>query len=223
MSETVLVIAAHPDDEALGCGGTIARHNRDGDSVHVLFVADGETSRVGAAPDLRRRATAERASKILGARLPSFLDLPDQRLDTLSLLDVIRKIELVITSLRPAIVYTHHGGDLNADHRIVHQAVMTAMRPMPGSTYKAIFAFEVASSTEWSSTAIGEAFRPNHFVDITAFVDLKTKALEAYDAEMRSFPHARSYEGLKSLSTIRGVNSGFEAAEAFVTLRTFHR
>jgi LmbE family N-acetylglucosaminyl deacetylase len=223
MSESVLVIAAHPDDEVLGCGATIARHVCNGDSINVLFVADGETSRIGSSPDLRRHEPAQEACKILGARPPTFFDFPDQRLDSMPLLDIVQRIESIITSLRPTVVYTHHGGDLNVDHRIVHQAAVTALRPLPGSTYRAIFAFEVASSTEWATSAVGEPFRPNHFVDISAFLDTKMKALQAYDGEMRAFPHARSYAAVKSLATVRGANSGLEAAEAFVTLRTLER
>jgi N-acetylglucosamine malate deacetylase 1 len=223
MNETVLVIVAHPDDEVLGCGGTIARHASNGDGVHVLFVADGETSRIGTSPDANRHKAAQQACKILNAEPPIFLDLPDQRLDSISLLDVVQKIEPIVASLRPSVIYTHHGGDLNLDHRIVHQAVVTALRPQPGGTCRAVFAFEVPSSTEWATSAIGEAFRPSHFVDIGGFLDLKMRALQAYDAEMRTFPHARSYMGVKSLAAVRGANSGFEAAEAFVTLRTLVR
>ena len=218
-----MVIAAHPDDEALGCGGSIARHTHKGDRVHVLFVADGETSRVGAAPDLRRREPAELACRVLGTEKPVFLDLPDQRLDCLSLLHVVQKIEPIVDFVHPVIIYTHHGGDLNSDHRIVHQAVMTALRPMPNSTYTAIFAFEIPSSTEWASSSIGEAFRPNHFVDITDFLEMKIEALESYDKEMRSFPHTRSYRAVRALAELRGANNGLAAAEAFMTLRTIER
>lgn len=223
MNERVLVIAAHPDDEALGCGGAIARHKSKMDTIQVLFVADGETSRAGSVSVSHRRKSAETAGKVLGTEPPLFLDLPDQRLDTVSLLDIIQKIERVIEDKRPTIVYTHHGGDLNLDHRLVHQAAMTALRPAPNSPCKAIFAFEVASSTEWASSAIGEAFRPNHFVDITAVLETKMKALEVYDKEMRSAPHTRSYSGLRALAALRGMNNGLEAAEAFMILRSIER
>jgi len=223
VSERVLVIAAHPDDEALGCGGTLAKHADMKDSVHVLFVADGETSRIGVASDSRRHDPANAACKLLGTERPLFLDLPDQRLDTLPFLDVVQKIEPVIESVRPTIIYTHHGGDLNLDHRIVHQAAMTALRPMPSSIYKAIYAFEVASSTEWTSSAMGGSFIPNHFVDITRFLETKMKVLKAYDAEMRAFPHSRSYDGVKALAVLRGANNGLSAAEGFMTVRSIGR
>jgi LmbE family N-acetylglucosaminyl deacetylase len=222
VTERVLVIAAHPDDEALGCGGTMARHALVGDSVDVVFMADGVFSRAAADLDARRDS-ARTACAILGAAAPTFFEFPDQKLDTVGFLEIVQAIEPVIAKLQPTVIYTHHGGDLNLDHRIVHQAVMTALRPMPASTCRAIYAFEVASSTEWASSAIGEAFRPDHFVDITATIDRKFEALHAYAQEMRDFPHARSYDALRALAVVRGTGVGLRAAEAFVTLRSIVR
>jgi N-acetylglucosamine malate deacetylase 1 len=164
-----------------------------------------------------------KACSILGANEPIFFDYPDQKLDTLSFLDIVQRIEPIIEKLKPTIIYTHHGGDLNLDHRIVHQAVMTALRPMPSATYKSIYAFEVASSTEWSSSAIGDPFRPDHFVGIETTLDRKIEALRAYDQEMRDFPHARSYEALRALAVLRGASVGLSSAEGFVTLRNIVR
>lgn len=222
MTERVLVIAAHADDETLGCGGTIARHAGNGDSVDVVFLADGVTGR-GDTSLANRHASALKACSILGANAPIFFDLPDQKLDTLGLLQVVQTIEPVIERMQPTVIYTHHGGDLNVDHRIVHQAVMTALRPMPSSIYKAIYAFEVASSTEWASSAIGEPFRPDHFVCIETTLQRKIEALHAYDQEMRDFPHARSYDALRALAILRGSSVGLPAAEGFVTLRSLAR
>jgi LmbE family N-acetylglucosaminyl deacetylase len=222
MTERVLVIAAHADDEVLGCGGTMARHSDNGDRVDVAFLADGVTARIENKLE-NRRAPALKACSILGVNEPLFFDLPDQKLDTLSFLEVVQTIEPVIEEIRPTIIYTHHGGDLNLDHRIVHQAVMTALRPMPSSVYKAIYAFEVASSTEWASSAIGEPFRPDHFVNIEATIDRKMEALREYDQEMRDFPHARSYDALRALAVLRGSSVGLSSAEGFVTLRSIAR
>ncbi|MET0710653.1 MAG: PIG-L deacetylase family protein [Tardiphaga sp.] len=222
MTDRVLVVAAHADDETLGCGGTIARHARQGDSIDVVFVADGVTGR-GDTVLTDRHAAALKACSILGTNAPVFFDFPDQKLDTLSFLQVVQAIEPVIERVQPTVIYTHHGGDLNLDHRIVHQAVMTALRPMPSSSYKAIYAFEVASSTEWASSAIGEAFRPDHFVGIETTLELKIEALHAYSLEMRDFPHARSYEALRALAILRGASVGLPAAEGFVTLRSLLR
>jgi len=210
----VLVIAAHPDDEVLGCGGTIARHAAMGDEVHTMFIADGETSRTIAVKP-NRNIAAYQASKILGTQPPVFLDWRDQMLDTLPLIEVTRAIEMMVEKVEPTVVYTHHAGDLNLDHRIVHQAAMTALRPLPGAPCKEIYTFEVLSSTEW-----GSGFRPNHFVCISAFRTLKLEALNCYHDEMREPPHPRSYSGVENLARLRGNSVGLNVAEAFMTIRT---
>lgn len=220
MSERVLIIAAHPDDEVLGAGGVIARHADAGNPVDIVFLADGVTARPGVGGLERRHDAARRAAQILKANEPVFFDFPDNRLDTVSLLDVVQAVEQVVAKSAPDIVYTHHGGDLNVDHRVVHQAVLTAMRPLPGTKYRQIFAFEVSSSTEW---AAGDAFRPNHFVNVAATLERKIAALEAYAEEMRPFPHARSLEAVRALAAWRGAAAGLHAAEAFVTLRSIQR
>ena len=145
------------------------------------------------------------------------LGLPDNRLDTMPLLDVVKPIEAVVEAVAPEIVFTHHAGDLNVDHRIVHQAVVTACRPLPGSPVEALYAFETVSSTEWQTE--GEAFRPQLWVDIEAFLPLKLRALEAYEAEMRPFPHARSIKAIEALARVRGAAAGLKAAECFMVVR----
>ena len=216
---TVLVIAAHPDDEALGCGGTMARHARQGEDVHVLFLADGVTSREGAGEvESEARADAARdAAKALGAKPPRFAPMPDNKLATVPLLDVIKAVEAALADIAPDVVYTHHGGDLNVDHGIVHRAVLTACRPLPGCPVRAIYAFEVPSSTEWNDSA--EVFIPNRFVDISATIDAKMTALECYSGEMRPFPHPRSVQAIEALARWRGAAAGLEAAEAFHVIR----
>jgi len=219
----VLVCAAHPDDEALGCGGTMARHGQWGDEVHVMFLADGVASRSGDGRDVdaeldERRAAANAAATILGANAPIFVAYPDQRLDAIPLLDVTQSIERVMGELKPDIVYTHHAGDLNGDHRIVAQAVLTASRPFPGQPVAAIYGFEVLSSTEWAFGA-QEAFRPSRFVSISGTLPQKLRALEAYRAEMRDYPHPRSLEAVEALARYRGATVGEQAAEAFTVFR----
>jgi LmbE family N-acetylglucosaminyl deacetylase len=224
MTRDILVVAAHPDDEALGCGGAIARHAAAGDRVEIVFLADGEGARGAAAGEVAaRQAAARRAAEILGARAPRFVDLPDNRLDSVPLLDVIGRLERALNGYAPEIVYTHSGGDLNVDHRVVHQAVVTLFRPLPGACWGGLLAFEVPSSSEWSTPAIGPVFAPDRFVDISAFLERKMAALAAYDAEMRPFPHARSYEAVRALATWRGASAGLTAAEAFETLRWIER
>lgn len=219
--KTILIVAAHTDDEALGCGGTIARHVSEGDSVSAIFIADGVSSRSEAnyQDQVKRNSAAEQARKILGIKENIYINLPDNRLDSIPLIEIIKRIETVIQKLAPNIIYTHHYGDLNVDHRITHQAVLTACRPIPQSSVSEIYAFEVMSSTEWASP-LAEPFVPNHFVDISGYLDAKLEALRAYQVEMRQSPHSRCVQNIKSLATYRGHAVGRSAAEAFVTLRT---
>ena len=217
----VLIIAAHPDDEVLGCGGASAWHVANGDRVHVVIVAEGATSREidGDASSHEKsvdalKNAAGNAAVVLGTTPPRFLGLPDNRLDSVDLLDVIKPIEKIVEELRPVIVYTHHAGDLNIDHRVVHQAALTACRPLPGSPVRAIYAFETVSSTEWASPE-ALSFRPTRFIDISGQIDKKRVALAAYDMEMRPSPHARSMDNVAALATHRGACVGLGAAEAF--------
>lgn len=221
MSKTILVVAAHADDEALGCGGTIARHVAEGDIVHAVFLADGVSSR----PDVNRDdlshrlAATEQARQILGIANNTFLGLPDNRLDGLPLIEVVQPLEHVISQINPQVIYTHHYGDLNVDHRIAHQAVLTACRPTPECKVREIYAFEVMSSTEWS-TPVHRPFTPNYFVDISNYIATKLSALGAYGQEMRKSPHSRSIDNLNYLALMRGNTIGVTAAEAFMMIRT---
>ena len=151
----------------------------------------------------------------MGTEKPIFLGLPDNRLDSIDFLNIVQKIEERVLKIQPEIVYTHHGGDLNLDHQIVHRAVITAFRPMPGSCLQKIFSFETLSSTEWSSLSIGPIFNPTHFVNVTRTLDVKLAALACYKSEMRDYPHPRSIDGVKSLAQVRGSHVGVDAAEAF--------
>jgi LmbE family N-acetylglucosaminyl deacetylase len=217
----ILVVVAHPDDEALGCGGTIARLARQEASVRIVFLADGVSARGKASSDelQQRRAAAAKAAQILGAERPLHLNFPDNRMDTVALLEVVQSVEKVIESYRPDTVLTHHGGDLNIDHRRVHEAVLTACRPQPGHPVERVLAFEVPSSTEWQTTGSPPVFAPNLFVDIGADLATKRLALEAYAVEMRAWPHPRSYEAIEHLARWRGSTAGCDAAEAFVVAR----
>ncbi|MBT5400692.1 PIG-L family deacetylase [bacterium] len=217
MNENVLIVAAHPDDEVLGCGGVIAKHIDDNDNVSVVFMADGVESRNYQDFESNisdRKTHALKACSILGVNNPIFLNFPDNRMDSIPLLDVIKSIEKIIDKLSPTIIYTHNDSDLNIDHRITYQAVMTSCRPQQGSSIKKIYLFEVLSSTEWSLSSYG-SFVPNCFVDITNFIDVKIDALNEYLYEINEFPHPRSVEAVKALAKIRGSSSGFMYAEAF--------
>lgn len=226
MADSVLVVAAHPDDEVLGCGGTIARHADAGDQVQVLIVAEGATSRQKqrdrnqATSELSTLAqAAQQAGAILGAQGVELLDLPDNRLDSLDRLDLIKQIEERIGRHQPQVVYVHHAGDVNVDHRRLHEAVVTACRPTPGQPVRRLLSFEVASSTEWQPPGSAPPFQPNWFVDISAQWPRKREALVAYASEIRPWPHARSLEALEHLARWRGAQVGVEAAEAFCLLR----
>jgi LmbE family N-acetylglucosaminyl deacetylase len=217
---SVLVIVAHPDDEVLGAGGTLARHAARGDKVDIVFLTDGVSARGNdRAAGERRAAAARRAAAIVGAREPKFLGLPDNRLDGIALLDIVQAIEPIVAAIGPDTIYTHHAGDLNVDHGICARAVLTACRPLPGSKVRRIYAMEVASSTEWAPPNAAAAFAPTRFVDISATLTAKRDALAAYAEEMRPFPHPRSVEAMEALATWRGATAGLAAAEAFVVLR----
>ena len=222
----VLVVAAHPDDEVLGCGGTIARHVDSGDQVHVLIVAEGSTSRqhkrdrsqVGDELSALAKA-AQAAGSILGAAGVNLLEFPDNRLDSLDRLDLIKRIEECVERYKPECIYVHHSGDVNVDHRRLHEAVVTACRPIPGHLVKRLLSFEVASSTEWQPPGSAPAFQPNWFVDISDQLERKREALMSYSSEMRDWPHARSLKAVEHLARWRGAQVGVEAAEAFCLLR----
>ena len=215
---SVLVVASHPDDEVLGCGGTIAKHSAKGDSVAVLFLADGVAARnpaeFGQAADGRRYA-AETACGLLGATDLTFLPYPDNQLDQVPLLQLAQEIEKVISRLQPGIVYTHHSGDVNIDHRRTHDAVITACRPQPGFSVRRVLFFEVASSTEWRPPNSMPPFAPQWFNDVSEYLPLKLKALEVYADELRAYPHSRSIEAVEHLARWRGASVGVRAAEAF--------
>jgi LmbE family N-acetylglucosaminyl deacetylase len=229
MTLRVLVIAAHPDDEVLGCGGTVARLADEGAEVHAHILGEGITSRyrVRAEADQAEiqelHERAQLAGRVLGSATVMVHDLPDNRFDELALLDVVKLVEEWIERLVPDTVYTHHGGDLNIDHQIVHRAVLTATRPVGGSPVRDVYAFEVPSSTEWSFQRLEPAFRPNVFVDISETLGRKVQALLAYETEVRPYPHPRSPEAIEAGAHRWGSVAGFQAAEAFELVRSLRR
>jgi LmbE family N-acetylglucosaminyl deacetylase len=225
----VLTVAAHPDDEILGCGGAMAAHAGRGDQVSILILGEGLTSRaatradadLSALPDLKRDARS--AAAAIGVSDVTLLDFPDNRFDSVDLLDVIKAVEAIKARVSPDVVYVHHWGDLNIDHRVTFEAVMTAFRPLPGEPPVAIYAFEVPSSTGWGAPSAASAFVPTHYVDIGALVDKKIDAMESYASERRAWPHPRAPEALRAYARYRGSQIGVEAAEGFVTVRTVAR
>ena len=224
MAQKILVIASHPDDEVLGCGGTIARHSELGDEVHVAILAEGITSRddkrdaAGRNNELAElKKAVKEAHGILGVASTYHHDYPDNRMDSIDQLDINKLVESIINRIQPDIVYTHHRGDVNLDHDRTHDAVVTACRPMPGNQgVREILFFEVQSSTEWQVPGTGITFMPDWFVDISKHLETKLEALRAYASEMRPWPHARSLEAVEHLARWRGSNIGVKAAEAFM-------
>jgi LmbE family N-acetylglucosaminyl deacetylase len=218
---SVLVVAAHPDDEVLGCGGTIARAAREGQVVNLAILGEGITSRhaqresadPAAIQDLYR--CTRRVADLLSVKELSFYGLPDNRFDSMPLLDVIKLVEEAIRRWQPTVIYTHHGGDLNVDHQVVNRAVLTAARPLESQSVREVYMFEVASSTEWAFQQLAPVFKPNIFVNVESTLQLKLDGMQLYESEARKFPHPRSPEALTAIARRRGSTVGCQAAEAF--------
>lgn len=220
----ILVVAAHPDDEVLGCGGTMAKLAREND-VYILFLGEGVTSRD--MPDERKkqavdqlRKEAKNADKRLNVKEVFFENLPDNRFDTVPLLDITKVIERYLQRIRPEAIYTHYFGDLNVDHQIANKAVFTAARPMGNYSTRKILSFEILSSTEWTETKPCSSFVPNTYVDVSGTINVKLEAMRCYKSELRKYPHPRSLEGIKILAQKRGLEVGLKFAEAFCLVRS---
>lgn len=214
----VLVFAAHPDDETLGCGGAIARHVDAGDKVHVVVVTDGSSAQYPDDPATlaRKQDEARAAMKILGVTDLVLGTLPDMRLDTVASLDLTKFLSSHVRRIDPHIVYTHHAGDINLDHRLVFDATLVATRPTSGARLQRVYAYEVASSTDWGEAHPDRAFRPNSFIDIGGVLDRKLRALACYKTELRPAPHPRSLSVVEAYARAWGPRAGLEAAEAMV-------
>jgi LmbE family N-acetylglucosaminyl deacetylase len=227
---TTLVIAAHPDDEVLGCGGSIARAAADGGAVDVLILGEGHSSRFdarAAAPSdgvIQLQEASRAAARLLGARSVEFGGFADNRFDEMALLDVVKRVEGAIQQGRPDVIYTHHPGDLNIDHGITFRAVLTATRPGTSPHEVAdVYAFEIQSSTEWAFGRIEPVFRPTVFVEISDTIEQKIAAMACYESESRPFPHPRSAEALRAGAMKWGSASGVRHAEAFELIRSVRR
>lgn len=222
---TILIVAAHPDDEVLGCGGTIARLAQQKNDVHILILGEGITSRYAAASKTSASETenlhaqSREVAALLGAKSVTIHGFSDNRFDTVALLEITKVIEAKVEELKPEVIYTQHGGDLNIDHERTFRAVLTATRPMAGSPVRSLLAYEVPSSTEWAFGKFSPAFRPNVFVDISDTLEKKIAACSLYAEEMRAFPHPRSPEAIMAHARYWGSNAGLKAAEAFELIR----
>lgn len=219
----ILIIAAHPDDEVLGCGGMIVNRVKQGDQVVVVILTDGAVTRYKKVMAKVLRRNAMECAKILGISKIIFKDLPNQLLDTVPITKVIKEIESVINEVRPDVVYTHDKGDLNRDHAVIYEATLVAARPLPGIAINKLFTYFVPSSSEYNDTDEKVVFIPNVFVDIRKSIDKKVKAFVCYKSEERAYPHPRSPKALKVYAGRWGIQAGIEYAEAFRLIREIDR
>ena len=223
----VLIIVAHPDDEVLGCGGTIAKHIYNGDKVFCIYLADGITARNFNTNKtlIQRKQSLIKVEKFLGFKwIRKFCGkFRDQRLDAVNLLDIIKIIEEAKKEVNPDIIYTHSQSDLNIDHRLVAEASLVAFRPTASQSFKAILSFEIPSATDYGGNIIKRNFNPNFIVNIKKFWKIKKKAINLYKHEILKFPNSRSLKGIEALHITRGVQNGIEIAEAFEVIKLVDR
>jgi LmbE family N-acetylglucosaminyl deacetylase len=219
----VLVLAAHPDDEVLGMGGTIAWHAERGDALRIVVVTDGSSTQYPDDADTRTRKEQEavRAAAELGVSDYVHLDHPDMRLDTLAHVDVNRAVEEHVDGFEPEVVYAPHP-DVNLDHRVLFDSVAVATRPTPGRSVRRLLTYAPTSSTEWTPAALNW-FVPNWFVDIGELVERKVAAFAQYETERREYPHPRSERAIRATAAFYGASCGCEHAEAFVLVRGLER
>lgn len=223
MNKKILVVAAHPDDEILGCGATVAKLVKEGYEVFTLILGEGITSR-GNIKDRNKKKgelkklkkQAYEANNIVGVKKVYLYDFPDNRFDTVPLLDIIKVVENIKKYIKPAIIFTHYKNGLNIDHQITYRAVITATRPMFGESVKEIYSFEILSSTEWNYPL---GFSPDVFFDISNTLEYKLKAFRVYKSELRDFPHPRSLRGIQLNAEYWGMRVGFKYVEVFKSIR----
>lgn len=214
----VLVIAPHPDDEVLGCGGTIKKYSTQGHVVHVCYVTKGYEPEWSRAYLSHQAQEIEKANRLLGVKKYYRLDFPTVKLDTVSQKKLNDSLAAIVDQVKPDIVYIPSQGDLNSDHRLIFAAALVATRPGPGGSIKKILSYEVASETEWGRPLAN--FVPNCYTALAPKdLQAKLKAMQAYGSEIRNFPHPRSLEVIEALARVRGSEVGQRAAEAFMVIR----
>ena len=221
-NQTILIVAAHSDDDAFGCVGSIAKLSKN-NQMFAIYFTDGVSSRRNqkSLPKsiLERKRDTKKAAKILGIKNFSYCSYPDNKLDSISLLEITQRVEQEISRVKPDIIFTHFENDLNIDHVIINKAVITATRPKPKIKVKKILLFETLSSTEWNFSLKKISFKPNYFIDISKTIEKKIKAVKSYKEELFNWPHPRSVKGVKVLAMFRGQSVGLRLAEGFQLLR----
>ncbi|MCK5078346.1 MAG: PIG-L family deacetylase [Bacteroidales bacterium] len=217
--KNILVIAPHPDDEVLGCGGIMKKYAEAGDQVYVLVMTRGTAKFYSDERIENVRKEARNAHHILGVKETIFLDFPAPELDTVSISGISKAIAEVINKFNIQIVFLPHRGDIHHDHTIVFNAGLVASRPVEQYSVKEIYCYETLSETEWAAPFGDDAFIPNHFVNVTDQFEVKLKAMECFKSQIRPFPNPRSLEAIEALAKFRGATVGFERAEAFLQIR----
>ena len=222
--KTVLVISAHPDDEVLGAGGTIAKLAAEGMECHLLIVTDGSSSQYRDSDKLAEIIAGKKqetlnCANILGFKSIHYGNLPDMKLDAVPHVEINQVIEKVIDEIQPDTVFTHFWGDVNMDHQNVYKSTLVAVRPVMGQVVRELYCYRVPSSTEWTPNKEDTMFMPNYFVDIHQFAEQKYKAFACYATELRDYPHPRSVQYLRETDKVAGLRVGLLAAEEFVMLR----
>ena len=212
----ILIIAPHPDDEVLGCGGTVAKHSKQGDEVYLCIVTKAYLPDWSEEFIKNRPKEIEKANKILGIKKTYFLDYPTVKLDTIPQKELNNSISKVVAEVKPEIVYIPHKGDVNKDHRLIFEASLVATRPQDHKIKK-ILSYECLSETEWGQPI--EPFTPTVYVDISDTIKTKIGAMKAYESEIKQYPHPRSLEMINILAKMRGGVVGLNAAEAFILIR----
>lgn len=223
-NQTVMVIAAHPDDEVLGLGGTIAKLADRGANIHLLILTDGSTSQYRNDPDLaeilhEKKNETEACAKILGIQTIIYGGFPDMKLDTIPHIILNQCIEQALNQYHPEIVFTHFWGDVNLDHQLAFHSTMVAVRPTKEQTVRELFCYRIPSSTEWSAPNETKAFSPNYFVDVSGYEKQKKKAIACYEKELREYPHPRSLQAVSEADTAAGLKVGLLQAEEFMIIR----
>jgi LmbE family N-acetylglucosaminyl deacetylase len=219
----VLIIAPHPDDEVLGCGGVMARHAAQGDDVHVLVVTRGTPEMYPPEQEEQTRQELRAAHDILSVSSVHFLDFLAPKLDTIPGYQLADAIGGVIRSLYPSIIYLPHRGDIHSDHRAVYQATLVAARPINDCPVRKLLCYETLSETEWAAPFGDDSFIPTVFVDITDYLNQKLKAMACYHTELKQPPHPRSLQAIEALAKLRGATVSLPAVEAFMLVREIVR
>ena len=216
----ILVLAPHPDDEVLGCGGTIARLAAEGAEVFVVIVTKGDDAMFDPEFIAQGRREALAAHKLLGVRQTLFLEgFPAARLDTVGHAQLNAALGRVMSDIKPHLLFTPFNGDLHLDHRLVFESALVVARPHAAPQLEALYAYETLSETNWNAPLLTPGFMPNTFYDISAHLETKLAAMAAYASQVHAFPHERSLEALRALAMLRGATINCAAAEAFVLVR----